>query len=91
MAELSEMMSKHERLDVPKARSPPPSEPTIMIAPKTVLLLGVIFIFGGETFCVLGPLRYERVVHATCHAVLYAGIALVCLGALIHWRGKTPP
>ena len=55
------------------------------------MLLGVVLIFGGETFCLLGPIRYEHVVHISCHAVLYAGIVFVCLGAVMHGAGKRRP
>jgi hypothetical protein len=47
--------------------------------------MGTAFIVGGEIFCVVGPLRYERIVHLSCHTILYAGIALVCVGAGLHW------
>jgi hypothetical protein len=56
--------------------------------PLRLVSVGVLGIFGGETFCLIGPLRYERIVHLTCHAVLYAGIALVFVGGLLRWRGK---
>lgn len=55
---------------------------------QRLVLLGVVLIFGGETFCLLGPMRYERVVHISCHAVFYTGIAFVCVGAVMHWAGK---
>ena len=45
-------------------------------------------IFGGEIFCLAGPLRYERIVHLVCHTILYAGIALVCFGAGLHWADR---
>jgi hypothetical protein len=54
-------------------------------------LLGVAFIIGGESFCILGPMRYERLVHFSCHAVFYTGVALVCIGALLHWAAKRSP
>jgi hypothetical protein len=47
-----------------------------------------VCIFGGEILCVAGPLRYERLVHLICHAILYAGIALVCVGAWLHWADR---
>lgn len=50
-----------------------------------LVLMGTAFIVGGEIFCVVGPLRYERIVHLSCHTILYAGIALVCVGAGLHW------
>jgi hypothetical protein len=59
--------------------------------PLRLILLGVAFLFGGEAFCLLGPMRYERIVHFSCHAVFYAGIAFVCLGAIIHWAAKRRP
>jgi hypothetical protein len=46
-----------------------------------VLLVGVFLIFGGEAICILGP--DERVVHVGCHAALYTGIVLACVGALL--------
>jgi len=59
--------------------------------PLRLILLGVAFLFGGETFCLLGPMRYERIVHFSCHAVFYAGVAFVCLGGIIHWATKHRP
>lgn len=50
-----------------------------------LVVAGVVGIFGGETFCLLGPLRYQRLVHVTCHLALYAGIVLVCLAAVVNW------
>ena len=47
-----------------------------------------IGILAGEIFCLVGPLRYERLVHVSCHAIFYAGIALVCVGAALHWAGR---
>ena len=43
---------------------------------------------GGEILCVAGRLRYERLVHLICHTILYAGIALVCVGAWLHWADR---
>jgi hypothetical protein len=51
----------------------------------------VAFIFGGEAFCLLGPIRYERVVHFSCHVMFYTGIVFGCLGAVLHWAGKRRP
>jgi len=59
--------------------------------PQRLVLLGVLFLFGGEAFCLLGPLRYERVVHYGCLAVFYAGAAFVCLGAILRWGGNRRP
>jgi hypothetical protein len=56
--------------------------------PQRLVLLGVVLLFGGETFCLLGPMRYEHVVHLSCHAVFYTGAVFVCLGAAMHWAGK---
>lgn len=56
--------------------------------PFRLTLIGTVFVLGGELFCLLGPLRYERIVHISCHTVLYAGIALVCLGAGLHWSDR---
>jgi hypothetical protein len=55
---------------------------------QRIVSLGVLLIFGGETFCLLGPMRYEHVVHITCHAVFYIGIMFVCFGAVMHRTGK---
>jgi hypothetical protein len=59
--------------------------------PLRLVLLGVAFLFGGEAFCLLGPTRYEPIVHFSCHAVFFAGVASVCLGAIIHWATKPGP
>jgi len=56
--------------------------------PVWLALAGVVCIFGGEILCVAGPLRYERLVHLICHTILYAGIALVCVGAWLHWADR---
>jgi len=53
-----------------------------------LLLAGVLCIFGGESFCILGPLRYEHLIHITCHAIFYSGIALACVGAFLSWSGR---
>lgn len=49
-------------------------------------LAGVLLIVGGEAFCVLGPLRFERAVHLVCHAAFYCGIALVGVAAIRTYR-----
>ena len=54
--------------------------------PVRIAVIGVLCIFGGETLCILGPLRYEQQVHVICHAILYAGAGLVALAALLHWK-----
>ena len=46
-----------------------------------VLLVGVVLIFSGEAVCIFGP--DEHVVHIGCHAALYTGIVLSCVGALL--------
>ena len=46
---------------------------------------GVFCIFGGEALCLLGPMAYERQVHLICHAILYGGVGLVVIGAVLHW------
>ena len=51
-----------------------------------MVLLGVLLIFGGEAFCLLGP--HTDAVHVGCHAVLYTGIALVAVGAARHWTKR---
>lgn len=56
---------------------------------RRLLLAGVACIFGGEALCVLGPLKYEHVVHAVCHTVLYAGIGCWCLGVVLYLRGQS--
>ena len=53
-----------------------------------LVALRAALIFGGEAFCILGPLRYESFVHTTCHIALYTGIALVFIGAVIHFRSR---
>jgi hypothetical protein len=58
---------------------------------QRLVFLGIACIFGGEAFCLLGPMRYERLVHFSCHLVFYTGVALVCIGALLHWTGKRRP
>jgi hypothetical protein len=49
-----------------------------------------LLIFGGEALCLLGPIRYERLVHVICHTTFYVGVMLVCLGAILHWAVKRP-
>ena len=51
-----------------------------------LVAIGAALIFGGEAFCILGPLRYETIVHLTCHIALYSGMALAFVGAVIHFR-----
>jgi hypothetical protein len=58
------------------------------IMPMRFLLAGVLCIFGGESFCILGPLRYERLIHVACHIILYSGIALALIGTLLYLSGK---
>ncbi len=53
---------------------------------QRLVLLGVVLIFGGETFCLLGPIRYERVVHFSCHAPLNAALC-----SYISVRSRTAP
>lgn len=55
---------------------------------RKLLLAGVVCIFGGESFCILGPLRYERLIHVICHTILYSGIALAFVGAFLHLSEK---
>jgi hypothetical protein len=59
-----------------------------VVRPSLLVGLGVFFIFGGETFCILGPMQYQPVIHVVCHAILYSGMGLAGLGAILHWRGK---
>ena len=56
--------------------------------PVRLAVAGVVCIFGAEILCVAGPLRYERLVHLICHTILYAGIALVCVCAWLHWADR---
>lgn len=49
-------------------------------------LVGVLLIFGGEAFCILGPLRFEYAVHLVCHAMFYSGIAVVGYAAFRAYR-----
>ena len=53
-----------------------------------LVLAGVVCIFGGEAFCILGPLTYEHIVHISCHAVLYSGMILVGVGAALRWTNR---
>ena len=57
-------------------------------APVRFAVIGVLCIFGGEALCILGPLRYEWQVHVICHAIVYAGVGLVALAGLVHWRAR---
>jgi len=59
--------------------------------PQRLVLLGVLSLFGGESFCLSRPLRYERAVHYRCHAVFYTGAAFVYLGAFLRGSGKRQP
>ena len=56
--------------------------------PVWLALVGASSIFGGETLCLVGPMRYERIIHITCHAILYAGAVSVALAAAVHWTGR---
>jgi protein-S-isoprenylcysteine O-methyltransferase Ste14 len=56
--------------------------------PRALLLAGVLMIFGGEAFCLLGPREDQAAVHRNCHRILYAGIALAGAGALLHWSTR---
>lgn len=58
---------------------------------RVLILVGVCLIFGGEAFCLVGPIRYERLVHVTCHATFYVGVMLVCLGAILHYVVRHAP
>lgn len=60
-----------------------------MSLPFWLVLVGASCVVGGEALCLLGPLRYERIVHVICHAILYVGIASVALGAVLHWKGQS--
>jgi protein-S-isoprenylcysteine O-methyltransferase Ste14 len=52
--------------------------------PRALLLAGVLMIFGGEAFCLFGPIEDEAAVHRNCHRILYAGVALAGVGAVWH-------
>ena len=54
-----------------------------------LLLAGVVCIVGGEALCIVGPLKYEHIVHAVCHTILYAGIGCSCLGVVLHLRSAS--
>ena len=56
-----------------------------------LLVAGVLLIVGGEALCILGPLRYERLVHVICHVLLYSGVVLAGFGAFLHWRVPANP
>ena len=56
---------------------------------RPLLLAGVVCIFGGEALCILGPLKYEHIVHVVCHTIIYAGIGCSCLGVVVHLRGRS--
>ena len=51
--------------------------------PVRLALAGVVMIFGGEGFCILGPPRYERIIHIVCHTIFYGGVALVAIAAVM--------
>jgi hypothetical protein len=51
-------------------------------------IAGASCIVGGETLCLLGPIRYERVVHVTCHLIFYAGIVSVVIAAALPWTSR---
>jgi len=55
---------------------------------RLIAVVGVLCVFGGEAFCILGPRQYERQIHVICHAILYSGVGLVAVAALLHWRGR---
>ena len=56
--------------------------------PLRLAAAGTIGILAGEISCLVGPIRYERIVHLSCHAIFYAGVALVFVGAALHWAGR---
>ena len=53
---------------------------------NTLAAAGVCCIFGGETFCIFGPLQYQDIIHIVCHVILYLGIGFVAGGAALHGR-----
>jgi hypothetical protein len=55
---------------------------------RGLALAGTVCIFGGEAFCVFGPMDHQRAVHVVCHAIFYGGIALVSASAAIYWAGR---
>ena len=55
---------------------------------RPIAVVGVLCVFGGEAFCILGPLQYERQIHVICHAILYAGVGLVVFAGFLHRKGR---
>jgi len=51
---------------------------------RRLLTVGIVFLFGGEAFSLLGPMRFEHTVHFVGHVVFYAGFSLVCIGVVTH-------
>ena len=51
--------------------------------------VGTSCIVGGEALCLLGPIRYEPIVHFSCHVIFYGGIVLLVIGAVLHWTRHT--
>src|ERR1700760_624479 len=65
-----------------------PASPGPMHNYARLLLVGIACIFGSESLCILGPLRYEHWIHMICHAIFYSGVGMVCVSALLHWSGE---
>jgi len=43
---------------------------------RRLLAVGIVFLFGGEAFSLLGPMRSEHTVHFVGHVVFYAEFSL---------------
>ena len=44
---------------------------------RRLLTVGILFLFGGDAFSLLGPMRFEHTVHFVGHVVFYAGFGVV--------------
>jgi hypothetical protein len=56
--------------------------------PLWLALAGTVCIFGGELFCLLDPLQYERLVHVACHVIFYTGIVAIGFAVALRWRQR---
>jgi hypothetical protein len=72
----------------PVADAAKPAERRPLARPGLLIGAGVLFIFGGETLCILGPMGHEATVHGVCHVILYSGIGMAGLGSVLYWVGK---
>jgi hypothetical protein len=48
-----------------------------------LLFAGIACMVGAEAFCILGPLRYEKLVHIICHVIFLCGRTFVRGGSNI--------